>query len=454
MAAIVEIQDGNPVWLSSSIVPSRDLVATTAMPPSFAAPTVNATNIFVYVKVDNPAGSVDLGVCTCNRTGRWADAVAFAGAYGSANPFTAAGPPGFSISFDAPNGDKLLLGASSFSLNTVPTSPPAAPPKRAWAFSPDGRFLAYVVSVNLASVGAPSVWLLSVFALQAFVRADGTTVAVGNAIVSKQSSTSWGWTNNNFRWVGSSAVLASGPGDPEKPPQSANWQMEWNLLCPSAPAASNVWSVTSPAPTIQSGPGGPLGALDKWLYLASPCETVIAFAPNLSAQATCDFVLVSLSTAQPIPFRRNNVPTVVTGRPVHPVITTNQHTANGVVIDRGDGIAANFVTVDDPDCTAVAQTVQVVVDRVKASTLPSANLGVVAVGQASAGPLPVGTSKWVQVPNVMGWANAGEDHWCLLAQAFTLDGTTIPRPWDGQAPSPPPFPLAGDNCAQRNIMIS
>jgi hypothetical protein len=453
MAAMVEIQDGNPVWLSSSIVPSRDLVATTAMPPTFAAPTVNATDIFVYVKVDNPMGSVDLGVCTCTKTGRWADAVAFAGAYGSANPSTAAGPGGFSIKFDVTNGDKLLLNTSSFAdLNTVPTPPPTTPPRRAWAFSSDGRFLAYVVSVNLTTVGAPSAWLLSIFALQAFARADGTMVAPGNVIVSKQSSTSWNWTYANFRWVGSSAVLASGPGDPDKPspPPAGTWQMEWNLLCPSAPAASDVWSVISPAPVIPSGPGGPLGALDRWLYLVSPCESVIAFAPNLTAQATCDFVLVSLSSAQKISFKRNNVPTVVTAVAVHPVINTVQHTANGVVIDVGDGIQAHFVTVDDPDCTAVAQTVQVAVDRVKASTLPSANLGVVAVGQASAGPLSVGDSKWVQVPNLMGWANQGEEHWCLLAQAFTLDGTTIPRPWDGVSA----FPLADDNCAQRNIMIS
>jgi hypothetical protein len=463
MAAIVEIQDGNPVWLSSSIVPSRDLVATTAMPPSFAAPTVNATDIFVYVKVDNPAGSVDLGVCTCTQTGRWADAVAFGdanktafgGLYSSGNVYTAAGPSGFSIRFDTMNGDKLLLGTSSFPLNTVTPSPAL---QRAWAFSSDGRFLAYVVSINQTAPGAPSAWLLKVFALKAFARADGTAVALGNAIVSKQSSTPWTWTANNFRWVGSSAVLASGPGDAVKPtgPPAGNWQMEWNLLCPSAPAASNVWSVSSPAPTIQIDPntGMPKGALDSWLYLVSPCESVIAFAPNLSATATCDFVLVSLPTAQQISFRQNNVPAVVTARAVHPVITTIQHTANSVLIDKGDGIQGNFVTVDDPDCTAVAQTLQVAVDRVKASTLPSANLGVVAVGQASAGPLPIGTSKWVQVPNGMGWANQGEEHWCLLAQAFTLDGTTIPRPWNGQAPSPPPFPLADDNCAQRNIMIS
>jgi hypothetical protein len=451
MPAIVEVQDGNPVWLSPSIVPSKDVVVTTAMPPSFAAPNVNSNDIYVYVKVDNPAGSVDLGVCTCTTTGQWAGAAPFGGAYGSNNTFTTqTTPAGWSIKFDA-NGDKLLhQGTLTSDLNTVPTPAPSVPPNRAYAFSPDGRFLAYVVSVNLTMVGAASPWLLSIFALQPFTRADGTIVGLGSAIVSKQSSTSWNWTYANFFWVGSIAVLASGPGDPVQPP--ANSQLEWNLLCPSAPAASSVWSSMSPLPSIPTNPSGvPQGALDRWLYFVSPCESVIAFAPNMTAQATCEFVLVSLSTALKISFTKNNIPISVIAQAVHPVISTNAHTANGVLIDRGSG---NYVTVDDPDCTAVAQTVQVAVDRVKASTLPTANLGVVAVGQASAGPLPVGTSKWVQVPNLNGWANDGEKHWCLLAQAFTLDGTTIPRPWNGQAQSPPAFPITDDNCAQRNIMIS
>jgi hypothetical protein len=449
MVAIVEIRDGNLFWLSPSIVPSKDLVVTTMKPPSFAAPTLNSADIFVYVNVYNPDVSVDLGDCTCTQAGKWAEAVVFAGAEASANAHTVPGPGGSSIKLDGVNGDKLLLGPLSVDLNTVPAPPPSPAPQRAWDFSPDGRFLAYVVSINLTAPGAPSAWLLSIFALQPFARADGTMVAPGDAIVSKQQMSTWAWTRTFFRWVGSSAVLAGGPTDPASPPKSANYQMEWDLLCPSAPAASNVWSAISPAP---SGSGG---ALDQWLYLVSPCESVIAFAPDLSAQFTCEFVLVSLSTAQQIPFRSNNVPTPVIARSTHPTIRTDHHTANGVTIDPGDNNMAHFVFVDDPDCTAVTPTtVQVVVDRVKASTLPSANLGVVAVGQASAGPLKVGDSQWVQVPNVMGWANQGEPHWCLLAQAFTQDGTTIPRPWNGQATSPPPFPIQDPNCAQRSIMIS
>ena len=280
-------------------------------------------------------------------------------------------------------------------------------------------------------------------------------MAPGSVIVSTQSGTVWPWTRTNFRWVGSSAVLASGPVDPEKPPLPTTPPLpplEWHLLCPSAPAMANVWFLISPNPTFPDGPGGDI---DRWLYLVSPCESVIAFAPNLSAQARADFVVVSLAQARLTSFTQNNVPITVKAKPVHPTITTNQHTANGVTIDIGDGITAHFMTVDDPDCTAVPLAVQVVVDRVKASTLPSGNQDVRAVGQASAGPLPmgIGSFKWVQVPNLNGWVNEGEEHWCFLAQAFTLD-MTIPRPWNGQVAMPLAFPVGDENCAQRNIMIS
>jgi hypothetical protein len=455
MTARVIIQDGNPIWLSPSIIPSRDLSATTAVGPTFAAPTVNSNDIFVYVKAEN-AGTVDLGVCACSNLGRWVDAVPFAGTLGSTTG-AAQSPSGLqSIQLDATLGDKLIIGPSSFPLGVAPIP---APHHRAWDWSPDGRFLAYAVSagqIQGTGAGANSDWKLSVFALQPFTRADGTTVAPGGAIVSTQSGMVWPWTRTNFRWVGSSAVLASGPGDPEKPPLPTTTMpppppLEWHLLCPSAPAMANVWFLISPNPYFPVGSGGDI---DKWLYLVSPCESVIAFAPNLSAQARANFVVVSLAQARLTSFTQNNVPITVMARPVYPTITTNQHTANGVVIDIGDGITAHFMTVDDPDCTAVPSAVQVAVDRVKASTLPSGNLGVLAVGQASAGPLQMGAFKWVQVPNLNGWANQGEEHWCFLAQAFTSDNTTIPRPWNGQAASPPAFPIADDNCAQRNIMIS
>ena len=69
------------------------------------------------------------------------------------------------------------------------------------------------------------------------------------------------------------------------------------------------------------------------------------------------------------------------------------------------------VLVDDPDCTFVGDGIVARVDRVKASTLPTANLGVLAVGTASAFSLKKGDApRWVQVPNTNGWANLGEEH--------------------------------------------
>jgi len=141
----------------------------------------------------------------------------------------------------------------------------------------------------------------------------------------------------------------------------------------------------------------------------------------------------------------------IAGTPGTPAITTNTHGINGVTVDTG----GTNVMVDDPDCTFVGGGVRVHVDRVKASTLPSANLGVLSVGTAALGLSRVNSSYWVQVPNqnTILWDNQGEQHWCLLAQSYTPDGTTIPSPWDGQAATPPPFPVSLENCAQRNIGI-
>jgi hypothetical protein len=159
-------------------------------------------------------------------------------------------------------------------------------------------------------------------------------------------------------------------------------------------------------------------------------------------------------------FKQNNVSTSVTitgPNPPNPTITTKSHGANGVEIFTGTGTGTVNVMVDDPDCTGVVGGgVLARVDRVKASTLPTANLGVQGVGVSLASLIKGGQSKWVQVPNqnVSGWANQGEPHWCLLAQAYTQDLTTIQRPWNGQATSPLPFPIGLVNCAQRNVMIS
>jgi hypothetical protein len=191
-----------------------------------------------------------------------------------------------------------------------------------------------------------------------------------------------------------------------------------------------------------------------YTFLASPCSGVVAIVPkilNASAGSRNAF-LISTATALVTPFKTNNSPTSVSIVGANPSITTQAHAALGVRVNIGNG---TIVAVDDPDCTFVGGGIRVTIDRVKASTLPSANLGVVSVGMASmVGSLPRTRSAWVQVVNSNGWANQGERHWCLLAQAYTADGTTITRPWNGQAASPPAFPLALVNCAQRNIEIN
>jgi hypothetical protein len=195
-----------------------------------------------------------------------------------------------------------------------------------------------------------------------------------------------------------------------------------------------------------------LGPVD-WLKLVSPCASAVAFAPQYLGSGTAQpFHLVSTASGAVTQFRQNNVPVgsiASTGQ--NPSITTNTHTALGVTIDTGNGTT---VDVDDPDCTFVGGGIIVHVDRVKASTLPTANLGVLPIGSAVLGFLRQNGFSWIQVPNQNGWGNQSEKHWCLLGQVYTSDLTTIPRPWSGQATNPPPFPTTNDNCAQRNIEIN
>ena len=446
MVARVFIEDGVPFWLSPSIVPSKDLPQSIITAPTLANVSMSSTDVYVYVKVEN-TGTQDLGVCSC-PTGPWIPAGNFSESENSTNISIKPSPNGLqSVLLDAVGGDILIIGAGNYALSgpSIPN-----PHHRAWGWSPDGRFLGYVRTAgNVPPVGMNSDWKLSVFALQPFTDSDGTVFSPGDEIVSKESGAVWSWTNYFFRWAGSKAVLALGPNDPDHPLQANNADvLEWHALCPSAPAFSKVWGM----PALHKI--GTLGTLSKWTYLVSPCESYVAFAANMSAGGQAFITLLSAEWGIESEFKINNVPGNITTNGPYPAITTDAHTAQGVTIKRGDGIQTSTIMVDDPECIAISETVQVVVDRVKASTLPTANLGVLQVGNASAGSLFVGNSTWVQVPNFNNWANQGEEHWCLLAQAFTMDGTTIPRPWNGQAPSPPPFPVGDENCAQRNIMIS
>lgn len=426
MPAKLRIQDGNPVWLSASIVPSKDTVVSPNSSPSLATIQVNSSDVFVYVKVEN-TGTLDLGVCTCTNTGAWTLPTFFQGFL--ANPIATTSQTQAGVTFSASAmGDSLSGGGINFQFGL------SASGRRAWAWSPDGRFFAYVSSPN-----GPD-WYLTIIALQNITRSDGSTVLKSQVAVTASglfpgSNPLQYWTNSNFGWTGSKAVIASGA-------YAGGSGFTVSLACPEAPSP-NVWGNLFP-----TFPGQV-----EWAFLVSPCGSVVAFAPKrlVSTAPPQDFFLISTATATQTQFRKNNAPTSISSTGANVSITTTVHTANGVTVNTGNGTT---VTVDDPDCTLVGGGITVRVDRVKASTLPSANLGVLPIGTALLGKLQVGKNSWVQIPNQNGWANQSEKHWCLLAQAYTVDGTTVPRPWNGQATNPPPFPIVGENCAQRNIEIN
>jgi hypothetical protein len=423
MSAILRIQDGSPIWVSPSIVPSRDMVVSSLSGPQLATVQVNSSDVFVYVKVENP-GTEDLGQCACTNLGAWTAPLPFQGFLDDPNGQASETKSGFTFTA-SPMGDSLARPGHTLLFGPL-GMPPS--PRRAWAWSPDGRFFAYVSALDS--------WL-RVVAVQTIVHHDGTTMTAGQTL-SIGLATGPGtspWTNADFAWAGSSAVLAS------QPLWGAGTSVR--LICPYAAQhflsdfLPNTLSILGPVP---------------WLQLVSPCASAIAFAPHNFGSAPQAFHLISTVAGALTSFRQNNLPiAAIASTGQSPSITTNTHTALGVAIDTGNGTT---IDVDDPDCTFVGGGVVVRVDRVKASTLPSANLGVLPIGTAVLGALRQTGSSWVQVPNQNGWANQSEKHWCLLGQAYTSDLTTIPRPWNGQATNPPPFPTANDNCAQRNIEIN
>lgn len=420
MAANLLIQDGTPVWLSPSIIPSKDTVIPTTTPPTLATIKVSSTDVFVYVKVENN-GTVDLGTCSCTTLGPWSASPFFSGFFASKTG-TSPADTKFGVTFVAgPMGDSLsgavnkYLGISASGL-------------RAWAFSPDGRYFAWVTSPS-----GPD-WYLVIIALQDITRSDGTIVTKGNIVAQTNGVYATNFGPTTFGWAGSKAVVASGKG-------AGGTGIARSVTCPEATGGATWGEFVPDFP----------GMLD-WAYLVSPCAAVVAIVPKIlnAAVGSRNAYLVSTSAAAIIPFKKLNVMATVTITGAAPSINTTAHTANGVSIVTGSGT----VTVDDPECTGVITGITVHVDRVKASTLPTANLGVVSVGSASSGPLLVGATRWVQVPSPSGWANQSETHWCLLAQGYTNNKTTIPVAWNGQATMPVAFPTAKDNCAQRNVDIA
>jgi hypothetical protein len=397
-----------------------------------AAIHVGSTDVFVYVKVDN-VGTVDFGTCACGPVpAAWPVAVFFPAGNFLMNPNATVTQTQGGVTFTARASSNAagdtLSGAVSFSFGVNSSG------RRTWAWSPDGHLFAYVGS------SSGNDWTLTIVALQDLTRSDGTIVARGQAAVSGGTGASGVfagppyWTNQQFGWAGSKAVIAAGA-------YAGGGGIVRSVACPEAPG-NNTWGELVPDFPGQIG----------WTHLSSPCGSVVALVARIlqAGAGQRDIVLISTATAQTTSFRRNNAPATVATVGANPSITTQQHAANGVRINTGSGATTD---VDDPDCTLAGGGVTVHVDRVKASTLPSANLGVLPVGTAVQGLLRTGQSAWTQVPPPQGWANQSEPHWCLLAQAYTSDLTTVPRLWNGQAANPPAFPIGQQNCAQRNIEI-
>lgn len=413
MSAQLRIQDGTPVWVSNSIVPSKDTVVSPWGSPRLAAVNVNSTDVFVYVKVENP-GTEDIGLCDCVNVGPWSPPVTFQGFVDDANATVTERKAALTLTL-SPREDTVFWPGYGTIVNQSPVSP-----RRAWGWSADGRFLAYINARD------STFWA---FATQDVGLPNGTTIRQG--LLGFVQLPTFQWTNADFGWAGSRAAFALVPNAPDR---------QLYALCPLVPRLFSLFGFLDGASILAS-------------VFVSPCASAIALPPlsRLISGGRATFNLFSTLAGTAIPFRQNNAPIpdiAPTGTGFS--ITTQTHGAMGVVVGTGGGTT---VLVDDPDCTFVGGGIRVSIDRVKASTLPTANLGVAHVGDAVIGTLRQNETGWVQVPNQNGWANQSERHWCLLAQAYTVDGTTIPRPWNGQATNPPPFPIANENCAQRNIEI-
>lgn len=237
------------------------------------------------------------------------------------------------------NGDSLSGGNINVSFGSCGSK------RRGWSWSSDGNYFAYVCSPN-----GPD-WSLTIVALQDLRRADcsllkkGAIAATASGVFAGQSAPQW-WTNANFGWLGSKAVVANGA-------YSGGSGSIRKLVCPEA-SGSRVWSELVP------DRAGKIG----WAFLSSPSGNAIAFAPqklNVSAPQI-DFVLISTATAKPGHFSKNGSTQSITATGPSPSITTNQHAANGVRVNQGDGTT---IDVDDPD-----GTLRVGICKVQSFTFP------------------------------------------------------------------------------------
>jgi len=261
-----------------------------------------------------------------NGIGPWTTAVFFPN-FLSNDPSTVSTQTQSGVTFTASaSGDSLAVGNIDVGFGSCGSK------RRAWAWSPDGNYFAYVSSAN-----GPD-WNLTIVALQDLRRADcsllkrGSFAATASGVFAGQSNSQW-WTTANFGWLGSKAVIANGA-------YAGGSGSVRTLVCPEAPG-SRVWSDLVPDYS---------GKID-WVFLSSPSGNAVTFAPKkLNASAPqIEFILVSTATARAGQFAKNGVARSIIATGPSPSITTNQHAINGVRIDTGDGTT---IDVDDPDCTS------------------------------------------------------------------------------------------------------
>ena len=436
----VTLEPGNPIWASKAIKPSRQSLVQTGMEPPWVDPIENAAGterVDVYVRVDNDAVPVACPV------GPWAVPLPFAGHLNANDP--AYGPTGGATVVVNNGAWRFTMGTGSDVL-TKPNSnvspqimPVATSGRKVWGWSPDGHWFAFAYSPPGASGRR---WHLVVCALDDAVRLDGTLATPGTIVYQLPSSgptaslgynepnASWVFDETTFGWVGSSGIFTAGTA-------ASGTDLSRYLVN---------FRMSAPVYVLDQVPTG-----QQWRYRASPCGAQVALLQEVPSGPAARITWLSTSDANSVRPKQMGTSTDIDTTGPAPGVTTIAHTANGVQVDRGSGGAP--VVIDDPDDTEKFDAMTVHVDRVKASTLPTANLGIVLVGAAIAGELGANQSRWVQVPNRVGWAKDTEAHWCLLAQVYD-EPALVHRVWDGQVLTPPPFPATTSNrCAQRNIQI-
>jgi hypothetical protein len=413
MTAEMTIADGAPaIWDSQAIIPSlQNLFWPTSQPPT-ATLCDDATGVFVYVQVTNTGDPSP--ACP---VGQWAPPVDLTGLQPNGDQLNI--PIGTTYHLDLiASGDQLVSATgASVTLGTSPCQ------RRAWGVSPDGHFLAYVFGPTANNHD----WTLRVVAL------DGATDANDQPIAPRTIVLTYGgappfetyqsvWDNHSFGWIGSDGVFAHGTNAA-------------GTLLLRAIARFRI----SGGPTLSSSVavGG-----TAWVYLASPCGSQIAYL-HPAAATTRQIQFYGTRTISADYASVGGVPTGVSTNDASPTITTVSHTANGVSVNPGTG---GPISIDDPDLTATPGGLRVVADRLPLGTSLT-GLTRQPIGIAAGPPLAPGVSAWIQMPQAS-WDNFGEEHWCLVAQAFQPN-LGIARTWFGSGA----FPIFDANSAQRNITI-